>query len=703
MGILELDEHQDQNIYQTFFRNFPDTIYTMDLMGNIMSVNNSVVGFLGYSSNEIQGSFHQFVKNKHLNRTIKHFQLAVSGQVQQYNCSCVHKDGHFVDVTVTNIPMFSNGEVVGIYGIAKDLTEQKLTEARLKENEIQFQQIYESLNLGVWSWDIRFHKLIYVSSGIETLSGLKQVDLMDGTRKWKEIIYPEDKTIIEQNQIELRKGKPCKYQYRIIDMTGNVKWVDARTFPILDSDGELVRIDGLVTDIHEKKLQDEKINYYAYHDYLTGLPSRRMFEAKLEQLMMDESSSTEKFALLYLDLDRFKFVNDTLGHSIGDELLKKVSERLAKHLTGNDLLARIGGDEFAIILNHYNDSTEPTTIAFNIIKDFQRSFAIKEYDLHITTSIGIGIFPQDGLTVNDLCANTDVALYRAKGIGKNNLQLYSPCMNLESYKLFVLENDLRRAIHEEQFILHYQPKVDPISRKIMGAEALIRWNHPDWGILPPDEFIPLAEETNLIIELGDWVMAKVCKQIKQWLEGGQDIVPISINISAKRFLKDDLVSKLLKILEETNVKSKWLEFEITETSLIQNEEKVLSIINTLKEIGITISLDDFGTGYSSISYLKKFKVDYLKIDRSFIKSIHTNEDDDGIVKTILFLARELKIKVVAEGVETKEQLSFLQKHQCDLIQGYLFSRPVEVEAFTRLITKDRIRIQRKADSLEVIQ
>lgn len=199
MGILELDEHQDQNIYQTFFRNFPDTIYTMDLMGNIMSVNNSVVGFLGYSSNEIQGSFHQFVKNKHLNRTIKHFQLAVSGQVQQYNCSCVHKDGHFVDVTVTNIPMFSNGEVVGIYGIAKDLTEQKLTEARLKENEIQFQQIYESLNLGVWSWDIRFHKLIYVSSGIETLSGLKQVDLMDGTRKWKEIIYPEDKTIIEQN------------------------------------------------------------------------------------------------------------------------------------------------------------------------------------------------------------------------------------------------------------------------------------------------------------------------------------------------------------------------------------------------------------------------------------------------------------------------------------------------------------------------
>nr|WP_277398401.1 EAL domain-containing protein [Neobacillus citreus] len=244
-----------------------------------------------------------------------------------------------------------------------------------------------------------------------------------------------------------------------------------------------------------------------------------------------------------------------------------------------------------------------------------------------------------------------------------------------------------KAIQEEQFILHYQPKVDPKTRKIKGAEALIRWNHPERGILPPDHFIPLAEETNLIIDLGDWVIGEVCKQIKQWLDGGNTIVPISINISAKRFLKDDLVSKLQMILAETNIDPKWLEFEITETSLIQNEIKVLATINALKESGIAISLDDFGTGYSSINYLKKFKVDFLKIDRSFINAIHSSFDDEAIIKSILYLAQELKIKVVAEGVETEEQLDFLLKHKCSLIQGYLFSKPVDVAAFSQLLSK----------------
>jgi EAL domain-containing protein (putative c-di-GMP-specific phosphodiesterase class I) len=273
-------------------------------------------------------------------------------------------------------------------------------------------------------------------------------------------------------------------------------------------------------------------------------------------------------------------------------------------------------------------------------------------------------------------------------MGKNNSQLYSPSMNIESYKQFALENDLRSAVFDKEFILHYQPKVDPKTRQTIGAEALIRWNHPEWGMLSPAEFIPLAEETNIIFELGDWVLSTVCKQINQWEIEGKPIVPVSINISAKRFLKDDLVTKLVKILEETNVKTKWLEFEITETSIIQNEEKSLTMIKLLKEKGITISLDDFGTGYSSISYLKKFKVDYLKIDRSFINGIQSCSDDEAIVKSILHLAHDLNMKVVAEGVETEEQLAFLLQHECDVIQGYLFSKPLDVGSFMEFLSND---------------
>lgn len=260
-------------------------------------------------------------------------------------------------------------------------------------------------------------------------------------------------------------------------------------------------------------------------------------------------------------------------------------------------------------------------------------------------------------------------------------------MNVESQRRFLLENDLRKAIQEEQFFIHYQPKVNLVTREIVGGEALIRWLHPQMGIIFPGEFIPLAEKTNFILELGDWVILSVCRQIQKWEEEGLDVVPISINISAKRFLKGDLVNKLQKILAETNVDPRWLEFEITETSFIQNEEKVLTVINSLKDIGIAISLDDFGTGYSSISYLKKFKVDFLKIDQSFINTIHSSRDDEAIVKSILYMARELNIKVVAEGVETEDQLDFLINHHCHIIQGYLFSKPVEPEAFARIMKK----------------
>lgn len=450
------------------------------------------------------------------------------------------------------------------------------------------------------------------------------------------------------------------------------------------------RMNLLHTVFHEKELENDKIYFYAYHDYLTGLPNRRKFEEKLDQLMDNCHFNSTEFALLYLDLDHIKLVNEWLGHCIGDELLRQVSTRISSHIKVHDLFARIGGDKFAIVLTELKDRYESIQIADDIMKDFEQPFTIDEYDLNMTASIGIGIFPQDGLTVKDLCSHTDQALHRAKGAGKNCIKPYTPSMNVESQRRFLLVNDLAKAIQEELFFIHYQPKVDPATRKIVGAEALLRWRHPQLGIIPPDEFIPLAEESNLIFELGDWVIFSVCRQIQKWQEEGLEVVPISINISAKRFLKDDLADKLQTILKETKVEPKWLEFEITETSFVHNEGKVLAVIHALKDIGIAISLDDFGTGYSSIHYLRKFKVDFLKIDRTFIKAIHSEKDNEAIVKSILYLARELNIKVVAEGVETEDQLAFLVAHCCDLIQGYLFSKPVEAGTLSNMLTNNLI-------------
>ncbi|WP_174729061.1 EAL domain-containing protein [Mesobacillus harenae] len=804
-----LSDQAQIDSYHSLFVHHPDTIITMDLEGIITSCNKHSESLIGLLPEEIEGPFHQFVVEDYLAQVVYHFTLAAQGKAQNYYCQAIHRDGHIVDLSVTSIPMYTDGKITGVYGIIKDITERKdknreltnmknslnraqevanigsweydiksgkvfcseqthrimgvpleaeltngfldmvhpkdldrlnktfseactsatgivtefyiirqdsterfinlkadfilddsgqaarligtfhditehkLAEQRLMENQKQLRTISDAFDVGIRSLDFRTNTLVYASSGMEPLFGVHPTELLGMSLKWTDYIHPDDVENFNKHFEGLASGVPAQLQYRIYDKFGNIKWVDDRLFPSLDSSGDLIRVDGLMTDIHEQKLHEEKINFYAYHDYLTGLPNRHMYEEELRDLIR----LGKNFALLFLDMDRFKFVNDTLGHSIGDELLKALSKRLATHITKDDLLVRLGGDEFAILLSNYGEESEAIRIAGDIIEDIEKTFMIEDYELHITTSIGIGFFPQDGQTVKELTANADLALYRAKDAGKNNLQLYTPSLNIETYKSFLFENDLRKAITEEQFLLHFQPKVDPITSKIIGAEALIRWIHPEWGILSPGEFIPIAEGSNLILEIGDWVLRSVCKQINEWQANGVNLVPISINVSPKRFNKGDLALKVSSILAEMNIDPKWIEFEITETSLIQYEEKVLAAIATLKEMGIAISLDDFGTGYSSIGYLKKFKADYLKIDRSFISGITPNAEDKAIVKSILSLAHGLNMKVVAEGVETAEEAAFLVENKCDFIQGFLFSKPLQADDFAGMLAK----------------
>jgi len=586
-----------------------------------------------------------------------------------------------------------HGNIVRVIGILSDITERILSERRLRASEKKFETIAGNLDVTIWSMDVTTGRLVYLSPASEALTGYSVDRFMSGERDWHGLIHPDDIPAYRKRQARLLHGEMLHHQYRIVDAVGQVKWIEDKVFPTLDADGHVTRLDGIVQDINERKRNEERIHYYAYHDYLTGLPNRRMFDQRLEKLIGEPRGGDAGFALLYLDVDRFKFVNDTLGHAVGDALLREAAQRLSG-MSGEQAVYRIGGDEFAMILPSHQVH-DPAAFGKAVISRFAKPFLIEGYECHMTTSIGISVFPGDGGTLNELRRNSDVALYRAKELGKNNAQLFTQSLGAELDRKFALENDLRKAIQREEFVLHYQPRVDTLTGEIVGAEALIRWQHPRRGLIPPGEFIMLAEETGIIHEMSDWVVARVCRQLKTWKEQGCDPVPVSINLSAKTLIQADLAANIRRNLEQYAIDPRLIEIEITEDSYINHEGAALPTIQSLRDMGLAIAIDDFGTGYSSIGYLKKFNVDTIKIDRSFIQGIERSGEDSTIVQSIILLGSGFRLKVVAEGVETREQWDILRSLRCDYIQGYLFSEPLPAEQLAKLLGSDSrtIRLQ----------
>lgn len=598
-------------------------------------------------------------------------------------------DQTIIIVHVRAIPKKNaNGDIVRIIGVLYDISEQVIIENRLKETEIRFNTIAENLDVGIWSMNYVTKELVYASPGLAMLTGYTPTEFLSETIRWKDLVHPEDLADFLKSQSKLIQG--LYHEYRIIDASGEVKWMEDKVFPIVNSEGHIVRLDGIVQDITERKRTEEEIHFLAYHDYLTQLPNRRMFDQKLEQVISDYQGRSDRFALFYLDMDRFKLANDTLGHEIGDLLLRKIAKRLSSAAGDNEVF-RMGGDEFTIIQTNL-DRKRPRALAKEILSEINRPFYIDGYEIHLTTSIGIGIFPDDESSLKKLKMNADAALYRAKELGKNNVQFSNKTFNRESYKRFQMENDLRKALLKQEFVLHYQSRVDAQTGEIVGAEALIRWNHPKLGLVSPAEFIPVAEETGFINEMSEWIVEQVCKQLSDWRAKGYSLVPISINLSAKTLMKVDLVKKIMAMLADYSISPSLIEIEITEESLIKNEGTAMATIQSLRELGFVIALDDFGTGYSSIGYLKKFKVDVIKIDRSFIKDIHENNEDSAIVQSIILLAKGLGLKIVAEGVETEKQWHLLQSLKCHFIQGYLFSKPQPAEEFVLLLMHESVSV-----------
>jgi diguanylate cyclase (GGDEF)-like protein/PAS domain S-box-containing protein len=461
------------------------------------------------------------------------------------------------------------------------------------------------------------------------------------------------------------------------------EWLSIST--VKNSQDEITHYVAIFSDITERKQAEERVRHLAHYDALTDLPNRTLFQDRLQQALIQAQRENNQVAVMFIDLDRFKVINDTLGHNIGDLLLQAVAQRLTNCIRQGDTVCRQGGDEFVILLPKINHAEDAALVAQKILESVAKPYYLDKHELHISSSIGISFYPNDGVTAEALMKNADVAMYRAKELGRNNYQFYMADMNARSFERLALETSLRRAIEHHELELYYQPLVESGNGKVIGMEALARWNHPDLGLVHPAQFIPLAEETGMIIAIGEWVLRSACTQAQAWHKEGYAPLRVSVNLSARQFRQVDFVGSVRKILFETNFDPRYLELEVTESMLMHNIEENIATLNELKSMGISIAVDDFGTGYSSLNYLKRLPIDTLKIDRSFVGDVTANHDDAAIVDAIISLAQSLTLRVIAEGVESLEQQAFLEAHSCDEMQGYLFSHPLPAAQFIELL------------------
>lgn len=610
-------------------------------------------------------------------------------QTQLFLFDCLRADGRKVPIELRLVLVWDeHGAFEGILGVGRDISQQRRAEKDLR----MAATVFEHSTSAILITDPAGY-IVQANEAFSRVSGYAVADVLDQ--------LPNMLTVDEQQEAHLRYVLKQLHQHSTWE--GEV-WLKRRSgehYPawvgitaVLDDEGDLASYVCFFSDISERKASEQRIHRLAYYDALTHLPNRTLFQDRLHTALQSAERQKSWVVLMFLDLDRFKPINDSLGHAAGDRMLKEMATRLLGCVAEDDTVARMGGDEFTLLLqprvSREMALNRAIHVAEQILASLVKPFVLEGREFFVTASIGIALSPQDGNELSQLMKNADTAMYHAKERGKNNFQFYQADMNASALERLELESDLRHALEQNEFVLYYQPQFSGDGKRLTGAEALLRWRHPRRGLVPPGDFIPVLEELGLVVDVGDWVIDEACRQLKTWHQNKVRVPKVSVNISARQFSDGQLGTRIATILKETGLPPACLELELTESILMREVNEALQILASLKNLGLSIAVDDFGTGYSSLNYLKQFPIDVLKIDRTFVDGLPSGEQDAQIARAIIAMAHSLNLAVIAEGVETHEQLDFLREHGCDEVQGYLFGRPMPANRFEAQFSNDAL-------------
>nr|WP_320115332.1 EAL domain-containing protein [uncultured Desulfuromonas sp.] len=663
--------------YADLLENSNDLIQVVGFDGRILYANRKWQETLGYGKEELGelNFFNLLHADFHCDCQDRIQRLMEGEGLPRFEVEFKTRYGHKI-VAEGSISLYmEDGEPRGIQGFFRDVTARKKTEKALQTSEERFRTIYESSVAGIAMLAPDGH-FLQANSAFCNFLGYSEDELLQ--MKITDVTHPDDieDTLSRRNIARANRLHSIVCEKRYIRKDGTVFWAQLSSTWFFDANGNPLYTVPVIQDITRRKEAEERIRELAYYDSLTGLANRTLFNDRLDQVLARSRRRKGRFALMFLDLDRFKGVNDTLGHAVGDAMLRLAAQRLSDCLRENDTVARLGGDEFVIILSDYKEDANLPHVAEKLLKALSSPFDLGVREVFSSTSIGIAIYPDDGDEAVDLLRHADMAMYAAKEAGGDTFRFYSEEMNARAVSRMDLEANLRRALEQEEFFIEYQPQIDLITNEVAGVEALLRWQHPQLGVIPPAQFIGLAEETNLILPLGEWVMRRVFEQCVLWKEQGYLPFRVGINVSGRQFVQPDFVDMVCRLLDETGAAPELLEFEITESVVMKDVDAAVLTLEALKKLGINMAIDDFGTGYSSLSCLKHLPLNRLKIDKSFISDLQDNADDRAIVEATIAMAKRLELGVTAEGVETEGQYGFVQKRECDEVQGFYFSRPL---------------------------
>ena len=680
---LQASEARYRNILETMENAYSE----IDLTGRYVLFNSAFEKLTGYTAAELKSMTnldHQTAEMARKCRDVCN-QVSQTGESRTHQqWEYVHRDGSILHVEGSvQIIRDERNAVIGFCSVMTDVTARWNTDRELRESEARFRVLTNLSSDWYWEQDTELRLVRIEGRHVEGV--LPGAHPFLGLRIWEggfEIDTPggwdahRQLTAAQQpyRDIVLHRQRKNGERY-FLSISGT---------PRLDAEGKFAGYQGISREITDQKVAEERIQYLATHDALTALPNRAMFSHLLNVAIPTAQRYARRFAVLFIDLDRFKFINDTLGHEAGDQLLKEITARFKAALRASDVIARLGGDEFVVLIQEMSSPEQAANVARKLLSAAMKPLELMGHECRVTASIGISIFPEDGDDEQLLMKNADIAMYFAKEEGKNNFQFYSKEIKSQSLERMILESNLRHAMERDEFELHYQAKVDLNTNSITGAEALLRWTNATLGSVSPGQFIPIAEETGLIVPIGLWVLRTACRQNMAWQQQGLPPICVAVNLSVRQFADDNLLAQIAAVLSETGMTPSLLELEITEGMVVHNPDRAIRLLTAIKAMGVRLAIDDFGTGYSSLGQLKNFPIDTLKVDRSFIRDLATDAEDKAITKAIIAMGRTLSLTVVAEGVETVEQESFLREFSCDEMQGFYFSKPIAANEFGKL-------------------